>query len=102
MRGNCTPVRFQHIEYLWVTAGTYPLSYSDYQIQTDQRQLMKTKTLAYQALDPVTLDRATSRLDRYSGTQSRVVQSVFYSQYCHQPVAGLVFTTFEYLLEVCC
>lgn len=83
MRGNCTPVGVQDSENLRVTAGTESMPHSDYQIQPDQIQLMSAKTFAYQALDPVTLDRVTSRLDRYSGTKSRVIQSISYSQNCH-------------------
>lgn len=83
MRGNCTPVDVQDIENLRITAGTESMPHSDYQIQSDQRQLMLAKAFAYQALDSVALDRVTGRLDRYSGTQSRVVQSICYSQNCH-------------------
>ena len=83
MRGNCTPVRIQEIEYLWVTADTESITYRDHQIQSCQGLLVLSETFPNQPFYAITLDGITSSLDRHSGSETRIIQIICNGQHCH-------------------
>ena len=88
MRGNCTPVIQQCIEYLPVTAPTDAWAHQHHQIAAAEQLSVYAKTLAYQALDTVSFNCVAGCPDRYSGTEARVAEVGVDGQYRHQAVTG--------------
>ncbi len=95
MRGNCTPVGVESMDYLLVTAGADPGSNQDNQVQVSEQRLVQTEAFPDQTLDPVALDGTAGSLYRHGHAQSRVIQLIGRRQHRYQSVAGLVFAALE-------
>ena len=98
MRGNCTPVCRECIEYLLVAAAADAGTHDNHQIMAIEQLLMQAKTLSYQALDTVSFDCTACRLDRHGGTEPRMSEAVADSQNRNQAISGLDLAAFEHLL----